>query len=241
MTDDERLARLDDLEAVLGYRFRDRELLVQALRHSSWCHERPEPRPADYERLEFLGDAVLGLTVGQRLMQRFPQGRPASLSVTRAQVVNEAGLSSVAASLELGRWLLLGRGEDLSGGRAKPKILEDMFEALVGAVYLDGGFEAAQALVSRLLTDRINAAELRNFRDFKSLFQETAQARLKVTPTYRVIETSGPDHDRQFVVAVMVGDEEWGRAVGKSRKEAEVNAAAEAHFRLAASAGRPRR
>lgn len=226
------------LEAVLGYTFRDRALLEQALRHASWCNEQNRDangRLGDNQRLEFLGDAVLALTVSQRLMVRFPDAHEGDLSVTRAQVVSEEGLSDVAGKLGFGNWLMLGKGEEKSGGRAKPKILADAFEAIVAAVYLDGGFEAANALVERLLTDRINSAEIKNFYDFKTRLQETAQARLKATPTYRVVQELGPDHDKRFVVAVTIGTEEWARAVGKSKKEAEQMAAAEAHFRLEGS------
>lgn len=245
------LAQLGELEAVLGYTFRDRGLLEQALRHASFCNEQGRDpsssggtgRIGDNQRLEFLGDAVLSLTVSQRLMTRFPEAHEGDLSVTRAQVVSEEGLSDVARKLGFGNWLLLGRGEEKSGGRAKPKILADAFEAIVAAVFLDGGFQAAWDLVERLLTDRINSAEIKNFYDFKTRLQETSQARLKATPTYRVVQELGPDHDKRFVVAVTIGTEEWARAVGKSKKEAEQMAAAEANFRLEGSdAGiRPKR
>ena len=223
------------LERILGYHFRDGMMLEQALRHASWCNEQAGKQLEDNQRLEFLGDAVLALTVAQRLMSRFPTAHEGDLSVTRAQVVSEDGLSDVARKLGLGAFLLLGKGEDKSGGRDKPKILADAFEAIVAAVYLDGGFSAASELVERLLTDRINAAEIKNFYDFKTRLQETAQARLKATPTYRVVQELGPDHDKRFVVAVTIGTEEWARAVGKSKKEAEQMAAAEAHFRLEGS------
>jgi len=227
------------LEVVLGYSFRDRALLEHALRHSSWCNEQPNTEPAaaakaDNQRLEFLGDAVLSLTVSQRLMERFPEAREGDLSVARTQVVSEEGLSTVANQAGLGAWLLLGKGEDKSGGRTKPSILADAFEAIVAAVYLDGGFDAARGFVDRLLAERIANAEIRNFYDFKTRLQETAQARLKSTPTYRVVQELGPDHEKQFVVAVTIADDEWGRAVGRSKKEAEQNAAAAAHFRLEA-------
>ena len=226
------------MEGVLGYTFHDCELLEQALRHASYCNEQSRDgsgRIADNQRLEFLGDAVLSLTVSQRLMARFPDAHEGDLSVTRAQVVSEEGLSDVAKLLGFGDWLLLGKGEDKSGGRAKPKILADAFEAIIAAVYLDGGFDAANSLVERLLLSRINAAEIKNFYDFKTRLQETSQARLKATPTYRVVQELGPDHDKRFVVAVTIGSDEWARAVGKSKKEAEQMAAAEAHFRLEGS------
>lgn len=228
-----------ELEAVLGHTFRERALLEQALRHASWCNEQPqgsaEPKLEDNERLEFLGDAVLDLVVGHRLMTRYPQLREGELSVTRAQVVSETGLSEVAAQLGLGQWLMLGKGEEKSGGRTKPSILADAFEAILAAVYLDGGFAAAQDMVGRLLAQRIETVEFKGFYDFKTRLQETSQARLRSTPTYRVVQELGPDHDKRFVVAVTIGDDEWARAVGKSKKEAEQMAAAEAHFRLEGS------
>ncbi len=226
-----------ELETVLGHTFRDRALIEQALRHASWCNEQATtaPRLDDNERLEFLGDAVLDLVVGHRLMTRYPQLREGELSVTRAQVVSEAGLSEVAAQLGLGQWLMLGKGEEKSGGREKPSILADAFEAILAAVYLDGGFEVAQTMVERLLAQRIETVEFKGFYDFKTRLQETSQARLRTTPAYKVVQEIGPDHDKRFVVSVTIGDEEWARAVGRSKKEAEQMAAAEAHFRLEGS------
>jgi ribonuclease-3 len=231
------------LEAVLGYTFVERALLEQALRHPSWCNEQGDPRPDDNERLEFLGDAVLDLVVSHRVMTRFPKAHEGDLSVTRQQIVSEAALSEVGRELKIGDWILLGKGEEKSGGREKPKILADMFEALIGAVYLDGSYPAAWEMIDRVLGKRIASVELKNFFDFKTRLQETAQARLKATPTYHVVQELGPDHDKRFVVAVTIGSEEWARAVGKSKKEAEQMAAADAHFRLEGSdlGARPKR
>ncbi|HEY0252376.1 MAG TPA: ribonuclease III [Kofleriaceae bacterium] len=223
-----------ELEATLGYHFKDRSLLERALRHSSWCNENGD-KLEDNERMEFLGDAVLDLVVGHRLMTRYPQLREGELSVTRAQVVSEAGLSDVAGQLGIGRWLMLGKGEEKSGGRTKPSILADAFEAIVAAVYLDDGFATAEAAISRLLAQRIETVEFKGFYDFKTRLQETSQARMKSTPTYHVVQELGPDHDKRFVVAVTINGDEWARAVGKSKKEAEQMAAAEAHFRLEGS------
>jgi ribonuclease-3 len=229
------VADYSTLEAVLGYTFLDRRLLEQALRHASWCNEHAAEQLDDNERLEFLGDAVLDLVVGHKLMTRYPQLREGELSVTRSQVVSEAGLSEVAGQLGIGGWLVLGKGEEKSGGRTKPSILADVFEAILAAVYLDGGFAAAVEIVDRLLAHRIETVEFKGFYDFKTRLQETAQARLKATPTYRVVQELGPDHDKRFVVAVSLGNEEWARAVGKSKKEAEQMAAAEAHFKIEGS------
>ena len=229
------MADYAQLEAMLGYTFRDRGLLEQALRHASWCNEHAADSAEDNERLEFLGDAVLDLVVGHQLMTRYPQLREGQLSVTRAQVVSEAGLSEVAGQLGIGAWVMLGKGEEKSGGRSKPSILADAFEAILAAVYLDGGFVAAWDMVDRLLAQRIETVEFKGFYDFKTRLQETAQARLKATPTYRVVQEVGPDHNKRFVVAVTIGEDEWARAVGRSKKEAEQMAAADAHFRLEGS------
>lgn len=228
------------LEEVLGHRFANRELLERALRHASWRNEHGDAASnEDNERLEFLGDAVLDLVVGHRLMVRYPDLREGQLSVTRAQVVSEAGLSEVAQTLGLGAWLLLGKGEDRSGGRDKASVLADAFEAVVAAVYLDGGFTAAWELVGRLLNHRIESVEFKGFYDFKTRLQELTQARLKATPTYQVVEETGPDHDKRFEVVVVIGDRQWGHAVGRSKKEAEQMAAANAHFHIEGTDLRP--
>jgi ribonuclease-3 len=234
----EAVARTDyqELEAVLGYAFRDRSRLELALRHTSWANEHPAETGGDNERLEFLGDAVLDLIVSHRLMDRFPAMREGQLSVTRAQVVSEAGLAEVASTLGLGEWLKLGKGEEKSGGRSKPSILADVLEAIVAAVYLDGGFEAAWSLVGRVLERRIETVEPTGFYDFKTRFQEMALARLKEQPTYRVIAEVGPDHNKRFIVAAVLAGEEWARAEGRSKKEAEQQAAAAATFKLESGA-----
>lgn len=224
----------DALEAILGYTFRDRARLENALRHTSWANEHATEPGGDNERLEYLGDAVLDLVVGHRLMERFPEMREGQLSVTRAQVVSEAGLAEIGGSLGLGAWVKLGKGEEKSGGRRKASILADAFEAVVAAVYLDGGFDAAWELIGRVLQSRIDTVEQTGFYDFKTRFQEMALARLKQQPTYRVIAEVGPDHDKRFVVAVVLAGSEWARAEGRSKKEAEQSAAAAAAFRLEA-------
>src|ERR1044072_251499 len=156
------------LEATLGYTFRDRNLLEQALRHASWCNEHADAALEDNERLEFLGDAVLDLVVGHKLITRYPPHPQGELSVTRAQVVSEAGLGEVAGQLGIGAWLMLGKGEEKSGGRSKPSILADAFEALLAAVSLDGGHSAAVDIVDRLLAQRIETVEFKGFFDFKT-------------------------------------------------------------------------
>ncbi len=220
------------LERLLGYQFVRQELLERALTHRSHANENRAGAGADNEKLEFLGDAVLDLVVGHLLMDQYPTLSEGELSVTRAQVVSEAGLSELAAELGLGEFLRLGRGEERTGGRNKPSLLADAFEAVVAAVYLDGGFEASRQLVERLLVRRLSAVDTSGFYDFKTRLQESSQAKLKSTPEYRVVGETGPDHDKTFEVAVHIRDREWARALGKSKKEAEQRAAAMAAFLL---------
>ena len=221
------------LEDTLGYAFSDRSRLEVALCHRSWANEHSAAQAPDNERLEFLGDAVLDLIVGHMLMDRFPALREGQLSVTRAQVVSEAALAELAVELVLGQWLRLGRGEERSGGREKPSILADAVEAVIASVYLDGGFVAAWNLVGRLLGKRIGAVEVTGYYDFKTRLQEQAQGRLRTTPVYRVLTEIGPDHDKRFEVGVSIGKKEFSRAIGRSKKEAEQLAAADASFKLA--------
>jgi ribonuclease III len=223
------------LEEALGHHFADPALLRKALTHRSFANEHAAAGVVDNEKLEFLGDAVLDLIIGHQLMARHPALREGDLSVTRAQVVSEVGLSEVARSIGLGAFMFLGRGEDRSGGRDKASILADAFEAVVAAVYLDGGFEAAWELVTRLFADRIGGVELTGFYDFKTRLQELAQSRLRATPTYEVVAEHGPDHAKTFEVRVLIAEREWARASGRSKKSAEQHAAANAAFLLEGS------
>lgn len=220
------------LEEVLGHVFDNRDLLITALTHRSYANEHRAEGRKDNEKLEFLGDAVLDLTVGHMLMDRYPSLREGQLSVTRSQVVSERGLSDRARELGLGDWLYLGKGELRSGGQYKASILADAMEAVIAAVYLDGGFPAAWALVARLFENSLASVEETGFYDFKTRLQELAQSRLKATPIYRVVATSGPDHAKQFEVAVEINGHEWGRGQGASKKRAEQYAAANASFLL---------
>jgi ribonuclease-3 len=231
--------RLGELEHRLGYRFADRQRLATALTHRSFANEHRGEVGSDNERLEFLGDAVLDLIIGHMLMDLFPDLREGELSVTRAQVVSEAGLVEVARELELGDVLRLGRGEERTGGRTKVSILADAVEAVVAAVYLDGGFDAARDLVTRLFRDRVATLEPRTGYDFKTRLQEAAQARLRATPEYRVVGEHGPDHDKTFDVCVRIQGVEWARGRGKSKKAAEQRAAAAAVTRLEAGDAPP--
>jgi ribonuclease-3 len=216
------------LEQNLGYWFRDASLCEAALTHKSWMNETEESGRTDNERLEFLGDAVLALVTSDLLMRRFPDQPEGELSKARAAIVNESGLAQVAESLSLGQWIFLGRGEEQAGGRQKRSLLANTFEALVGAVYLDGGFEAAFQVADRLFSPLIADVPTAASKDFKSRLQELAQARLQLAPTYTVLSEQGPDHAKTFEIAILIGDKEYGRAFGRSKKEAQQNAAQQA-------------
>ncbi|HSZ83787.1 MAG TPA: ribonuclease III [Polyangia bacterium] len=214
------------LEEQLGHAFADHALCEAALTHKSWLNEAVGTARTDNERLEFLGDAVLALVVSDLLMKRFPDRTEGELSKARAVIVSEAGLSKTAQGMGLGQWIFLGRGEDQAGGRGKASILSDALEALMGAVYLDGGLVAARAVAERLFADGLRDAEAQTRHDYKSRLQERSQALLQATPQYRVVGQEGPDHDKRFSVTISLAGREYGRAVGRSKKEAEQSAAA---------------
>ena len=213
------------LEEKLGYAFRDASLCETALTHKSWMNETQETERTDNERLEFLGDAVLALVTSDLLMRRFPEQPEGDLSKARAAIVNEAGLARVADNLALGQWIFLGRGEEQAGGRQKRSLLANAFEALIGAIYLDGGFTAAFDVTERLFLPIIVEVPSAASKDYKSRLQELAQAKLQIAPSYTVLSEQGPDHAKTFEVAILIGEQEYGRAFGRSKKEAQQNAA----------------
>jgi ribonuclease III len=221
---------LDSLEASIGVRFDDRGVLLRSLAHRSWCAENGEPE--SNERLEFLGDSVLGLVVTHYVFEHFPELPEGQLSEVRAGVVNARVLAELALELDLGAHLLLGKGEDAAGGRAKPSILADAFEAVIAAVYIDRGFGVARDLVLRCLSERIAAAAAGpGGRDFKTRLQEATAARSLGRPRY-VVRDEGPDHAKQFFALVYVADHVYGEGDGRSKKEAEQSAAWVAWTRL---------
>ncbi|HEX7597306.1 MAG TPA: ribonuclease III [Polyangia bacterium] len=232
MTSTDRSSPYAALEEKLGYIFRTPTLCETALTHRSWLNETHAPDRSDNERLEFLGDSVLALAISDMLMHRYPEHPEGELSKARSALVNEAGLARVSDSLLLGQWIFLGRGEEQAGGRQKRSLLSNALEALVGAVYLDGGFVAAFGVVERLFQPVLADNPATTARDFKSRLQEISQARLQLAPKYTLIAQHGPDHDKTFEVAILLGDKEYGRARGKSKKEAQQNAAELAMARL---------
>ncbi len=212
--------------SALGYSFDDRQWLTNALTHRSFRNEHPELAPADNERLEFLGDAVADLVVAAMLFDQFPEADEGELTRRRADLVSEKGLSEAAEALGVGAAMRLGRGEEKSGGRHKPRLLSSVLEACIGAIYCDGGPVSAFSTAARVFEPRVAASALGR-RDAKSRAQEWAQAHLGATPRYRVVDTDGPDHAREFTVALEVDDDEVARGTGRSKVVAE-QAAAEA-------------
>jgi len=232
---DTRMQELDSLQDRTKYKFSDLALLSKALTHKSYANEKSENLKHN-ERLEFLGDSVLDILVSDYLVKEFSDFAEGTLSKIRAAVVNESCLAKLAHKMELGSYLLLGKGEDLSGGRKKPSILADAFEALAGAVFRDGGLGAASGIFLPLLVEEIKkTAESWSFRDFKSDLQEYTQNKLACIPSYKVVREIGPDHAKEFEVVVIIKQEEKGKGLGRSKKEAEQAAAEIAMEKIAAN------
>jgi ribonuclease-3 len=211
-----------DLEKKIGYRFRDGRLLAGALTHASSIGDR---EGHGNERLEFLGDAVIDLAVAQMLYESHPTKDEGWLTQMRSRLVDEDTLATKARELVLGMYVVLGKGEVAAGGQDKPSILAGAYEALIGAVFLDGGYDACIEIISRTFTEIEKLTDNESPRNFKSLLQESLQKDGKDLPRYEVVEVSGPDHERVFSVAVLVGGQEWGRGSGKSKRDAEQEAA----------------
>jgi len=210
----------ESLEKKLGYVFKDKKLLIEALTHKSY------KQPYDNERLEFLGDAVLDLIVGEYLFTKFSRSAEGKLSKIRASLVNESGFAKLARSLELGRFILLSNAEDNNGGREKSSLLSNAFEAVMGAIYLEAGLRIVNDIAIKLIEKNHKEISLDYlFRDFKTTLQELTQARFGITPDYEVVASRGPDHLKEFEVAVIIDGREYARATGKSKKIAQQEAA----------------
>jgi len=220
------------LQERLGYHFGDRSLLIQALTHRSHGHENAPEKPIalrDNERFEFLGDAILDLIISDILLETYPECKEGQLSKMRAAVVNEKTLAEIAKGLRLSECLLLGKGEQHTGGAFKPSILSSAFEALISSIYLDGGFSAVYPVVRNLFSHYFQPEEdISAFYDHKTRLQEMVQARWKFTPKYRLLSAKGPDHAKIFEVQVELNGNIVSAATGTSKKEAEQNAAKQA-------------
>lgn len=230
------MADLAALQQILGVSFNDSSLLEQALVHSSYLNENPGIAPASNERLEFLGDAVLGLVVAEKLYQDFPHSDEGEMTRLRAALVRGNTLARVARTIKLGDYLYLGKGEEASGGRRKPANLAGALEAMIAAIFLDQGSMVTRDFILRLFDEELQKIANRGARvDYKSQLQELIQSRGQQTPAYRLIETAGPDHDRRFTVEVRTGDTILGKGSGKSKKAAETEAAGAALEQLLTS------
>jgi ribonuclease-3 len=223
------VANLNALQKTLRVRFKDRSLLEQALVHTSYLNENPHLVLSSNERLEFLGDAVLGFIIAVELYRRFPDISEGEMTKLRASVVRRDALAHVARAIRLGDYLFLGRGEEASGGRRKPANLARALEALIAAIFLDRGLTITRGFILRLVGRELNKG---TESDYKSRLQELLQAKQKSKPAYHVIAVAGPEHDRTFTVAVRVGGKVLGKGSGKSKKAAETKAARIALGRL---------
>ena len=213
------------LEASLGYTFQEPALFAEAMTHRSYANEFHADDLPDNERLEFLGDAVLDLVISQYLMAALPNSPEGELTRIRAEVVSLPGLSPLAKSLNIGSCLLLGKGEENSGGRKKPSLLADALEALFGAIFTDGGFESAKLAIMPLFVPLLQQASCDEGQDFKSRLQEVLQRTHRDLPVYKLIETTGPAHERIYRIDVLINDRSYGSGQGRTKKSAEQDAA----------------
>jgi ribonuclease III len=221
---------VEALEERLGYRFRDRKLLVRALTHRSWLSEQGSPMPetGDNEQLEFLGDSILGFVISEALILKHPGAREGQLSKWKAHLVSSIHLYGCALNLKLGEYLILGKGEERNGGRQRKTVLANAFEALLGALFLDGGIVEATRFVHESVLgglDRLEGVEAMDLLNYKSALQERAQALGLPAPRYSIVETSGPEHAKIFTVEARLGDRLTTRATGSSKKAASQQAA----------------
>lgn len=230
----ERINNLEELQKKIEYNFKDINLLHWALTHSSYANEHKKQKIIYNERLEFLGDSILGLIVSEYIFIKYTNYPEGDLTKLRATVVCEPSLSYLAKKIDLGKYLMLGKGEEATGGRERVSILADAFEALIGAIYLDGKIENAKVFVlkylSPIIQNAVNGVEL--FIDYKTHLQELLQKSIKAKIEYNVVLEEGPDHSKTFHIEVTVKDKVLGKGIGRSKKEAEQNAAKSALDKL---------
>lgn len=207
--------------------FKDESLFDMALTHRSWVNEHKGVRPNN-ERLEFLGDAILEFVVSKELFAKFPDKEEGYLTALRANLVNTVSLGEIAKKLELGKSIFLSKGEEDGGGRSNPSLLADTVEAMIGAVYIDRGIEAAEAFIQENILIELDERAAQPLKDFKSRLQEFVQSQSLPAPKYQVVEESGPDHDKKFIIEVLVNNEPWARGEGRSKSSAEQDAARQA-------------
>ena len=215
---------IKDLEAAIGYKFQNITLLQNALTHSSYANERWHNSLLSNERLEFLGDSILGMVVAEYLYRNFPDRPEGELTRMRADMVCETSLAAIANRLELGKHLMLGHGEERFGGRNRPSILADAVESVIAACFLDGGMAPAEAFITRFVLCNVPVAKLQNI-DYKTALQELVQQKKNQTLCYCLVGESGPDHDKTFTAQVLLNDQVIGEGTGSSKKRAEQDAA----------------
>jgi len=220
------VAELEKLENILGFEFKNKELLKEALTHRSYVNEHPSWPVPNNERLEYLGDAVLELVVTEYLYTRYPSFQEGKMTSLRAALVNHIILSKIAKDISLQKFIMLSRGEAKDTGRARDVILANAIEAVLGAVYLDQGYDVSKRLINDIVLTKLPEVMEKGLeRDPKSVLQEIVQEKMKLTPSYRVIEENGPDHQKEFLVAVLFGEEIIEKGRGNSKQEGEYRAA----------------
>ena len=224
------MANFLELQDKIGYEFKQEKLLRQALTHSSFANEKHLRKHSDNERLEFLGDAVLEIVSSDFLYKAYPDKSEGDLTKLRASLVCEPTLAICTREMELGKYLFLGKGENLTGGRNRNSILSDALEAVIGAIYLDGGFTSAKEFIHRFILTDLEDKKL--FYDSKTILQEIVQANMTGNVSYELIDEQGPDHNKIFEVEARIGGKAWGRGKGSSKKSAEQQAAYEAILNL---------
>ncbi|MEE0959598.1 MAG: ribonuclease III [Lachnospiraceae bacterium] len=215
--------RIEEFEKIIGYSFRNKSLISEALTHSSYANEHRLNYMSNNERLEFLGDAVLEISISEYLYNRYPDEPEGYLTKMRASIVCEPTLALCSKDIRLGEFLLLGKGEELTGGRERKSITSDAFEAVIGAIYLDGGFANAKEFIDKFILADIKDKQL--FYDSKTILQEIVQAKGDKNLVYKLVGENGPDHNKQFEVNAMLGDEIVGKGIGRTKKAAEQEAA----------------
>ena len=220
------MTKLEELQDKIGYKFTEEKLLRQAVTHSSFANEKHLKKHSDNERLEFLGDAVLEIVSSEFLYKNYPKKSEGDLTKLRASLVCEPTLALCTREIDLGKYLYLGKGEDLNGGRMRNSILSDALEAVIGAIYLDGGFENAKKFIHRFILTDIEHKKL--FYDCKTSLQEVIQGHYEDELNYRLVSEEGPDHDKKFSVEARIGEKVIGRGIGHTKKAAEQEAAYQA-------------